>query len=94
MDNCAGHDINICDPTGQVEIIFFPPNCTSVYQPLDQGIISTLKTIYKKEMLSEFVVAYEKREELEVLASQVNFHFYLFKTMHIKAIIFNLGKKR
>ena len=71
MDNCSGHDPTLTDPTGQVEIIFLPPNCTSVYQPLDQGIISTLKTIYKREMLSEFVKAYDNFDELQAQASEV-----------------------
>ncbi|EFX67751.1 hypothetical protein DAPPUDRAFT_63746, partial [Daphnia pulex] len=71
MDNCSGHDPSCADPTGQVEIIFFPPNCTSVFQPLDQGIITTLKTLYKREMLSSFAAAYEKFEELQELAKKV-----------------------
>jgi hypothetical protein len=71
MDNCSGHDMALTDPEGQVEVILFPPNCTSVYQPLDQGIISALKTLYKREMLAEFVEAYGKYEELQRLASEV-----------------------
>nr|CAH0104180.1 unnamed protein product [Daphnia galeata] len=70
MDNCSGHDMALTDPEGQVEVILFPPNCTSVYQPLDQGIISALKTLYKREMLAEFVEAYGKYEELQRLASE------------------------
>ncbi|EFX68993.1 hypothetical protein DAPPUDRAFT_114086 [Daphnia pulex] len=66
----AGHDPSCVDPTGQVEIIFSPPNCTSVFQPLDQGIITTLKTLYKREMLSSFVASYEKFEELQELAKK------------------------
>jgi len=37
MDNCSGHDLTLTDPLGQVSVFLFPPNCTSVYQPLDQG---------------------------------------------------------
>lgn len=37
MDNCSGHDLTLSDPLGQVSVFLFPPNCTSVYQPLDQG---------------------------------------------------------
>lgn len=43
MDNFSGHDINCSDETGQVTTFFFPPNSTSIHQPLDQGIISTVK---------------------------------------------------
>nr|CAH0104760.1 unnamed protein product [Daphnia galeata] len=66
MDNCSGHDPTLTDPTGQVEIIFLPPNCTSVYQPLDQWIISTLKTIYKRKCS----VTYDNFDELQAQASE------------------------
>lgn len=53
MDNCAGHDSTCEDPTGQVTVFFLPPNTTSVYQPLDQGMISVFKTRYKAKMLAK-----------------------------------------
>lgn len=44
LDNFSGHDQLVTDPEEQVDVFFFPPNLTSIYQPLDQGIISILKT--------------------------------------------------
>jgi hypothetical protein len=82
MDNCSSHEPSCIDPTGQVEIIFFPPNCTSVYQPLDQGIITTLKTFYKKEMLNLFAVAYDKFEELQELAKKVGDILFNIEIFH------------
>jgi len=38
-----------------VEIMFLPPNSTSRYQPLDQGIISALKVHYKKSLCQNIV---------------------------------------
>nr|CAH0108968.1 unnamed protein product [Daphnia galeata] len=70
MDNFSGHDVNCVDPTGQVSIFFFPPNSTSVHQPLDQGIISAVKINYKMLMLSKFIEAYEDIEHMQQLASQ------------------------
>lgn len=89
MDNCSGHDPSCVDPRGQVEVIYFPPNCTSVYQPLDQGIITTLKTLYKKEMLTSFATAYERFEELQVRAKKltitnVNFEIVLVFTFCVR----------
>ena len=57
-----------------VRLRLYPPtpqNCTSIYQPIDQGIITTLKTLYKREMLSSFAVAYDKFDELQELAKKV-----------------------
>lgn len=70
MDNCAGHDPNCIDPTGQVDVYFFPPNVTSVYQPLDQGIIASVKAVYKREMVGRLVEAYGKYDELQEVASR------------------------
>lgn len=53
MDNCAGHDPNTVDPIGQVKVFFFPPNVTSVYHLLDQGIISVFNTVYKRELSAQ-----------------------------------------
>jgi len=33
-----------------IEVIFLPPNCTAKLQPLDQGIIRSVKARYKREM--------------------------------------------
>ena len=40
IDNCPAHSIvSLCN----VELVFFPPNCTSRLQPLDQGTFCQLK---------------------------------------------------
>ena len=68
MDNCSSHDPSCIDPTGQVHVFFFPPNVTSVYQPLDQGIIATIKTEYKRRMIGELIKSYDSFEKLQGLA--------------------------
>ena len=65
MDNCPGHDLDLVDPLGQVKIFLLPINSTSVCQPLDQGIISVLKTNYKYKMLFELIKAYANYEQLQ-----------------------------
>lgn len=49
-DNCPGHKIINNDP--QIVIICLPPNVTSVFQPMDMGILFALKCLYKTEMVA------------------------------------------
>ena len=44
VDNCPAHpDIN---DLKAIELVFLPPNTTSHTQPMDQGVIWSLKSIY------------------------------------------------
>ena len=56
-DNCAGHIIKNEDP--QIVIIFLPPNVTSVFQPMDMGILFALKCQYKTEMVAKLAALIE-----------------------------------
>lgn len=49
LDNCSAHGTEETLPDLEnVQIMFLPPNTTSVLQPMDAGIIATLKTRYRK----------------------------------------------
>lgn len=48
-DNCSAHRINNTYP--DVVIEFLPPNLTSRHQLLDQGVLSVLKSRYKKHLV-------------------------------------------
>ena len=55
VDNCTGHpDLSHIDPN--VKMMFLPPNTTSLIQPMDQGVIATLKALYKR-------ITFEKAHE-------------------------------
>ena len=71
LDNFSGHDQLCSDPNEQVDVFFFPPNLTSIYQPLDQGIISVVKTRYKSRMLAALVNAFDDYENLKQAAATV-----------------------
>ena len=43
IDNCPAHPL-ISNLTN-VQIVFFPPNTTSIFQPMDQGVYAALKHI-------------------------------------------------
>lgn len=46
LDNATIHPVDT--EYSNIEIIFFPPNVTSLIQPCDQGIIKNFKDHYKK----------------------------------------------
>ena len=49
VDNCSAH----CEIKNlkNIKLVFFPPNVTSVLQPMDQGIIRSLKCHYRKLLI-------------------------------------------
>ena len=57
-DNCPGHIIKNEDP--QIVIIFLPPNVTSVFQPMEMGILFALKCQYKTEMVATLAALIEE----------------------------------
>ncbi|XP_066259864.1 tigger transposable element-derived protein 4-like [Euwallacea similis] len=51
VDNCPAHpDVKLHNIK-----LFFPPNVTSVLQPMDQGVILNLKQIYRKQTLMKLL---------------------------------------
>ncbi|GBO38310.1 Jerky [Araneus ventricosus] len=55
LDNCTAHlspEILVKD---NVSVLFFPPNCISLIQPMDMGILRALKCQYKSEFLKEML---------------------------------------
>lgn len=66
MDGCSSHS-DLVDDRGQVKVVTYPPNFTSVHQPMDQGIIAASKLNYRSELLnikaSTMLVAGTLRDE-------------------------------
>ena len=55
LDNCRAHPPAHELVSGNIFAAFFPPNVTSLIQPMDQGIISNSKHIYKSAFLCQLV---------------------------------------
>ena len=53
VDNCPAHP-KIGDLKA-VELIFLPPNTTSILQPCDQGIIKAFKQVYRKLLVRSYL---------------------------------------
>ena len=57
LDNCSAHpseeELILLD--GTITVKFLPPNVTAILQPTDQGVIQSIKRVYRKSILRDFV---------------------------------------
>jgi DDE superfamily endonuclease/Fission yeast centromere protein N-terminal domain/Tc5 transposase DNA-binding domain len=62
MDNFSAHikAIELAPPPENIRIQWLPPNATSVFQPLDQGIIQNTKVYYRKQLLRFSIESYKR----------------------------------
>ena len=63
MDSFSGHFVK--SELSNVIVEFFPKNCTSVLQPLDQGIIKSFKGQYRSKMLKTIITMLDRVETVE-----------------------------
>ena len=73
LDYFSGHYVNL--NLKNVKLAYFPPNCTSKLQPLDQGIIALFKKSYRAGMVRKLIeqidaeVHYEDIPEMNVMSA-------------------------
>lgn len=68
LDNATSHP-NIT--LKNVKLIFFPPNMTSVCQPLDQGIIRNFKLFYRKFLVKRLLSSMDDSECINQLEKSI-----------------------
>ena len=68
LDHAGPH---MKDTYSNVKLLFLPPNCTSVLQPLDQGIIQNIKANYRKRLLRTVLHKMEETSSLKELIHSV-----------------------
>jgi len=78
LHNCTVHP-NLQN-LQNIDLKFLPPNTTSLIQPLDQGIIKTMKTYYRKAMRN-FIV--ETIYVCDSPASQIARKITVLKSIHM-----------
>ena len=62
IDNCPAHP-SVPDLTN-VQLVFLPPNTSSVLQPMDQGVITSLKAYYWGRVIHRLCRALDKTKTL------------------------------
>ena len=73
IDNCPAHPQKV--ELSNIQLAFFPPNCTSILQPLDQGVIQSFKSYYRKIIMEKLIRAYnclDDKDKLKDFASSFN----------------------
>lgn len=75
VDNCRSHRyIKI----NEIEVIFFPPNVTSLIQPMDQGIIQTVKLNYEINLVNSIIEAQNESVTLIEFLKKIDMHKVIF----------------
>lgn len=59
LDNCSAHPKAVQEKLKAIELKFFPPNTTSVLQPMDLGIIKNLKHYYRRTLVKQRLIEME-----------------------------------
>ena len=55
LDNVSTHGKHLVGRHPNIEVIFLPPNTTSLIQPMDQCVIASLKLKYLKKVKCSYV---------------------------------------
>ena len=58
FDNCSAHpsedELVLAD--GKITAEFLPPNVTALVQPIDKGVLESIKKVYRKSVLRDFIL--------------------------------------
>ena len=62
LDNCAAHPDEdlLVSADGLVTTKYLPPNVTSLIQPMDEGVLESLKRRYRKSLLHHLPIILDK----------------------------------
>ena len=70
LDNCKSHGDAVLLAHPNVEILFLPPNTTSLIQPMDQCVIATFKSYYLGKVLKAMLRQVNQHRACENFNSQ------------------------
>ena len=76
LDNCSAHasEDELVSADGKVTAKFLPPNVTELVQPIDQGVLESIKRVYRKSILRDLISLSIKFFFLIVFS--INFELY------------------
>uniref|UniRef100_A0A2I3HU94 Tigger transposable element derived 6 n=1 Tax=Nomascus leucogenys TaxID=61853 RepID=A0A2I3HU94_NOMLE len=63
IDNCSAHNMLPC--LERIQVGYLSSNCTAVLQPLNLGIIHTMKVLYRSHLLKQIILKLNSSEDQE-----------------------------
>ena len=66
IDNCPAHPI--IENLKSITLYFLPPNTTSALQPMDQGVIWSLKSKYRTNVIQKILAAIDQGKQLPAIS--------------------------
>lgn len=74
VDNCSAHPQpeELISADGLIRTMFLPPNVTALIQPMDQGIIASLKGHYRRILCERIVECYASEMDLRDFLKNLN----------------------
>ena len=80
MRKAGCHVLYVCDNASShqvweyshIKFLMLPPNATSIVQPLDQGIIHSVKRRYKKKLAERYLVSVENNKDVNPILKQLD----------------------
>lgn len=64
VDNCPAHPH--VENLSCIKLVFLPPNTTAVLQPLDQGVIKSVKVQYRKHLILQMIQDLDQNKETQI----------------------------
>ena len=68
-DNASSHQVQ---EYSYIKFLMLSPNATSIVQPLDQGIIHSVKRRYKKKLAERYLVSVENNKDVNTILKQLD----------------------
>lgn len=78
LDNCTGHPAAELLKKDNVSVFFLPPNCTSLIQPMDQGLLRSLKCLYKSDFLRRLLSSCNSGTGIQQFSKDYNIRDAIF----------------
>jgi uncharacterized protein involved in tellurium resistance len=84
LENASGHPPSITEIDENIKVIFLPRDTSSLIQPMDQGVVATLKSYHLRRTFSQLVQATNDEDNISVEE--------FWKKYDIKMAIDNIGE--